>query len=273
LPFAFAFATNGIHYGYHVAAKAKAKVEQRAGLSSLFQRAGFVKRPTSPFSLWSNQRQREERREKPSRGFAYWYSAPQRGLVGVSLVFVVVRSLFHLCFCLCRNMVSIVNPISGKSKGKRQEKSNEQRALFARREVGFGENLLGLDGVGTKPPLCKAIEGEILSPTTQRESPPRWPLFERALCALPQMGRAAIEPLVGLSSRGLCSNAYEAPRDSLQQRPLFAKPTRGSMAALREKRAPSLCSKRKAIEGFALQRTQNKKGSWNRKRKGRSSSL
>jgi hypothetical protein len=28
LPFAFAFATNGIHYGYHVAAKAKAKVEQ-----------------------------------------------------------------------------------------------------------------------------------------------------------------------------------------------------------------------------------------------------
>jgi hypothetical protein len=30
LPFAFAFATNGIHYGYHVAAKAKAKVEQRS---------------------------------------------------------------------------------------------------------------------------------------------------------------------------------------------------------------------------------------------------
>ncbi len=30
LPFAFAFATNGIHYGYHVAAKAKAKVKQRS---------------------------------------------------------------------------------------------------------------------------------------------------------------------------------------------------------------------------------------------------
>ncbi len=38
LPFAFAFATNGIHYGYHVAAKAKAKVEQR----SVFVKSPFL---------------------------------------------------------------------------------------------------------------------------------------------------------------------------------------------------------------------------------------
>jgi hypothetical protein len=116
----------------------------------------------------------------------------------------------------------------------------------------------GLDGVGTKSPLCKAIEGERFSPNptslranralcsffvfvfvptrslfvgtkvgfaTQRESPPRWPLFERALCK-------AIEPQEILSKRNpttkvgerispsMAGGGHRAPRDSLQEKRL-----------------------------------------------------
>ncbi len=85
LPFAFAFATNGIHYGYHVAAKAKAKVEQRArGLVGLFSK---------PLE------------ERATRG---------------SMAFLLL--------------------------------------LFQRTESSVP---------ATKPPLCKAIEGEIFSPTSK----------------------------------------------------------------------------------------------------------
>ncbi len=43
----------------------------------------------------------------------------ERGPFAFGCCSLSFRLLFHLCFCLCRNMVSIVNPISGKSKGKR----------------------------------------------------------------------------------------------------------------------------------------------------------
>ncbi len=62
---------------------------------------------------------------------------------------------------------------------------------------------LPFDGLSCLLPLLLPLMGFTMDTMLRQRQKQRWNR-ERALCK-------AIEPLVGLSSRGLCSNAYEAP--------------------------------------------------------------
>jgi hypothetical protein len=118
--------------------------------------------------------------------------------------------------------------------------SSDQRAgaklLGPRRPAPAYE---GLDGVGTKPPLCKAIEGELRSPTSPTEranrANPTSLRANRALCSLDfscfccwykkrtessvpatttkarEIQRTERRPLFLVPTSGLCKKAYEAP--------------------------------------------------------------
>jgi hypothetical protein len=167
LPFAFAFATNGIHYGYHVAAKAKAKVEQRA----LFQQQSplFAKPSRGRATRFSPgptpQLRKELGRESPPRwpgALFQRHRAPRDSLQRDSLLSCSSRFPF------------------GQTKGEGDERSKQQKGARSDTQPFYpfllvGENLLGPRRRWNKGLSSRGLRGA------------RWPLFERALCK-------AIEP-------------------------------------------------------------------------------
>ncbi len=155
-------------------------------LSMALQRGGFVPTPSSPYG-----------EKKPLRVCS---SPAKQPLDGLSSRGLFAKPWSPFAFGCC----SLEQPAT---KGK--------TGLVG---VSLGENLLGprrpapayegLDGVGTKPPLCKAIEGEILSPLLfQRTGSEQRPLFPFCLwlLAVPtnsnqrQRGRESYEGLDGFS--------------------------------------------------------------------------